>query len=259
MRLLFIRHGDPDYEHDTLTEKGHREAQALSDYIEHWKIGTAFMSPLGRAQHTAEYSLRKLGITAETFSWLQEFPAQVDVNDSAELQAAYPDTQMSENEGQYRTRIAWDMMPDYLSRHPEYLTLDGWRNSEVASHSNLEQIFEEVVTAFDQFLAERGYVKEKGYYRVEKESEETYTFFCHFGLTCVLLSRLWNVSPFVLWHTLAMAPTSVTEVVTEEREAGKAIFRATKIGDITHLNLAGEPASFAARFCETYSNMEQRH
>lgn len=31
MRLLFIRHGDPDYVHDTLTEKGHREAALLAE------------------------------------------------------------------------------------------------------------------------------------------------------------------------------------------------------------------------------------
>ena len=29
MRIIFVRHGDPDYEHDTLTEKGHREAALL--------------------------------------------------------------------------------------------------------------------------------------------------------------------------------------------------------------------------------------
>ena len=30
MRILLIRHGDPDYEHDTLTEKGRREAELLA-------------------------------------------------------------------------------------------------------------------------------------------------------------------------------------------------------------------------------------
>ena len=29
MRILIIRHGDPDYEHDSLTEKGLREANLL--------------------------------------------------------------------------------------------------------------------------------------------------------------------------------------------------------------------------------------
>lgn len=30
MRILFIRHGDPDYLNDTLTEKGCREADLLA-------------------------------------------------------------------------------------------------------------------------------------------------------------------------------------------------------------------------------------
>jgi formamidopyrimidine-DNA glycosylase len=33
MRILIIRHGDPDYEHDTLTEKGHREAKLLAEKL----------------------------------------------------------------------------------------------------------------------------------------------------------------------------------------------------------------------------------
>ena len=34
MRLLFIRHGDPDYVNDTLTEKGRIEARLLADTID---------------------------------------------------------------------------------------------------------------------------------------------------------------------------------------------------------------------------------
>ena len=30
MKLLFVRHGDPDYEHDSLTDKGVREADLLA-------------------------------------------------------------------------------------------------------------------------------------------------------------------------------------------------------------------------------------
>ena len=30
MKLLIIRHGDPDYTNDTLTEQGRREAELLS-------------------------------------------------------------------------------------------------------------------------------------------------------------------------------------------------------------------------------------
>ena len=35
--------------------------------------------------------------------------------------------------------------------------------------------------------------------------------------------------------------------------------RMSSFGDISHLYAAGEEPSFAARFCETYSNMNERH
>ena len=38
MRILIIRHGDPDYTNDTLTEKGHKEASLLAEKLKHEKI-----------------------------------------------------------------------------------------------------------------------------------------------------------------------------------------------------------------------------
>ena len=71
MRILLIRHGDPDYENDTLTEKGRREAALLAEAAPYMNLGTCFVSPLGRAQDTAAYSLKKIGRTAETLDWLR--------------------------------------------------------------------------------------------------------------------------------------------------------------------------------------------
>lgn len=92
MKLLFIRHGDPDYEHDTLTEKGHREAALLAKKLCKIPIDEFYMSPLGRAQDTAAYTLNKLGKKAEVLEWLREFPAKLDITGSEELIKAYPDT-----------------------------------------------------------------------------------------------------------------------------------------------------------------------
>ena len=50
MRLIFIRHGDPDYVHDTLTEKGKREAELLAQRVKNWDVSKFYVSPLGRAQ-----------------------------------------------------------------------------------------------------------------------------------------------------------------------------------------------------------------
>ena len=257
MRILFIRHGDPDYVNDTLTEKGRREAAALAERAAALDLGTCFVSPLGRAQATAAYSLEKLGRTAVTLDWLREFPAQIDLNRAEHLRAAYPNAE-KEN-GIYKPRIVWDVIPSYWTEHREYSDGVLWRESEVSRCSDVVQVYDDVTEKFDAFLAERGYVREGGHYTVEKESTETVTFFCHFGVSCVLLSHLWSTSPFLLWHSLALAPSSVTEVVTEEREKGIAYFRGLKVGDTSHLYAGNEPASFAARFAETYGNMEQRH
>lgn len=251
MRLLFIRHGDPDYVHDTLTEKGHREAALLAERAGDLQLGECYVSPLGRAQATAGYSMDKLGRAAKTLGWLQEFPAQVDLNQAPQLLGAFPNTRM-EN-GKYVPRIVWDIMPSYWAEHSDCMDPVRWRECEISRNSDTVEIYDYVTGEFDKLLAEHGYIRDGRCYRVLRESTGTLTFFCHFALTCVLLSHLWETSPFLLWHSLALAPTSVTEIVTEERQKGLACFRGLKIGDVSHLVLGGEPVSTAARFCETYS------
>ena len=66
MRLLIIRHGDPDYSIDSLTEKGKREAELLSERLIHEKMDAIYCSPLGRAKATAEPTLRRSGRSAVT-------------------------------------------------------------------------------------------------------------------------------------------------------------------------------------------------
>ena len=53
MRLIFIRHAEPDYDIDGLTPKGEREAGFLSERVATWKVDHFYSSPLGRAKATA--------------------------------------------------------------------------------------------------------------------------------------------------------------------------------------------------------------
>lgn len=251
MRLLFIRHGDPDYVHDTLTEKGHREAALLAERAEALQLGKCFVSPLGRAQATAGYSMKKLGRTAKTLGWLQEFSARIDLNRAPQLLDAFPNAR--KEDGKYAPHIVWDIMPSYWGEFSDCMDPARWRECEISRNSDTVEIYDYVTGEFDKLLMEHGYIRDGRCYKVEKESTETLTFFCHFGITCVFLAHLWGISPFLLWHSLALAPTSVTEIVTEERQQGIACFRGLKIGDVSHLVLGGEPVSTAARFCEVYS------
>ena len=45
MRILLIRHGDPDYVNDTLTEKGRREAALLAKRAASMNMGECYKSP----------------------------------------------------------------------------------------------------------------------------------------------------------------------------------------------------------------------
>ena len=266
MRLLFIRHGDPDYEHDCLTEKGRREAEALAEHSESLRMGEIFVSPLGRAQETASYSLKKLGKTgttrADTRRLTPEFAERKRHTLSTLLTPERAAEYAPDAEGrlpEYEPRIVWDMVPSYFTEHPELMGESSWRDSLLTRQGQVGIYYDYVTGALDGLLAEHGYVREGRHYRVERSSEETLTFFCHLGAACALLSHLLNASPYLFAQVFAFAPTSVTEVVTEEREKGIAAFRALRLGDISHLALAGEEPSFSARFCERFENEDQRH
>ena len=73
MRIIIIRHGDPDYINDSLTEKGVREAELLAKRLSKEKIDYVYCSPLGRAKKTCEIAIKEKNIKAEEIPWLREF------------------------------------------------------------------------------------------------------------------------------------------------------------------------------------------
>lgn len=241
MRLLIIRHGDPDYEKDSLTEKGWREAALVADRIAKLDVKAFYMSPLGRAKDTASLTLRKMNRTAQVCDWLEEFPPRIWRPDRDEHRS-----------------LAWDWLPEDWTAGEDYFLRDRWMETEAMREGKVGEAYDRVIRGFDSLLAEHGYVRQGELYRAERPNRDTIVAFCHFGVECVLLSRLMNVSPMILWHHACALTSSVTTVVTEERRRGKAAFRMNAFGDTSHLYAAGEEPSFSARFCETYDS-DERH
>ena len=220
MKLLIVRHGDPDYSIDSLTPKGWREAELLKDRLTKLDVAAFYCSPLGRAKDTSKATLNALGRTAEIFDWLREFDGYVIDPESGA----------------------------FLSENDDYYDKDKWISTPFYSSGDVPEKYKNVCDGIDELLARHGYVHDGKIYRVERENSDTVVLFCHFGVECVLLS-----------HIFVALPTSVTTLITEEREQGKAVFRCNAFGDISHLYAGDEPASFQARFCETYSNFDERH
>ena len=248
MKILIIRHGEPDYENDSLTEKGWREAEYLSEMLIKQLNASSgdgavcfYMSPYGRAQDTACPTLKKLGRTAEVLPWLKEFYYFIWRPDDTT-----------------RKRIPWDWYPADWMQDPRLYQADHWFENELMSEGNIGEAYRNVTEQFDELLARHGYRREGGYYRAERSNHDTIVLFCHFGLESVLLSHLLGVSPMPVWHGFCAQPSSVTTVITEERRKGIASFRILAFGDTSHLYMNGEEPSFAARFCECYED-ETRH
>lgn len=240
MRLLIVRHAEPSYENDSLTEKGFREAELLSKRLVKEDVKAFYMSPLGRAVATAKPTLEKLGREAEILPWLREFEGRI-------VRPSFKE------EG-----VCWDWLPQDFESRPDLYDVDKWLDDPDMSSGNVREKYEDVIKGFDALLAKHGYERDGRIYKAVKPNRDTIVLFCHFGLECVLLSRLMNVSPFELWHHFSFLPSSVTTIYTEERRPGKVIFRATSLGDISHLYEAGEEPSFMVRFCETFDS-DERH
>lgn len=242
MRLIIVRHGDPNYEIDSLTETGWKEAELAADRLSKMDIKDFYVSSLGRAQDTASCTLKKMHRTGITCEWLREFWPRIQRPDVTD-----------------ELKNSWDWLPQDWTTEPRFYNEETWTEPKAMKDGKVKEAYEEVCENFDRVLAEHGYVRENNYYRVESANSDTLVFFCHFGMECVLLGHLLHVSPMILWHGFCAAPASITTIYSEERREGIASFRVSAFGDISHLYAAGEEPSFSARFCECYKNQDERH
>lgn len=239
MRILIIRHAEPYYPIDSLTMRGRLEAAALAEKMAKEDITAIYVSPLGRAKLTCQYTLEKMGRQAQELEWLREFRPYIH--------KPHPGN-----------HVAWDWRPSAWVNHDDFYSAERWGDHPIMQAGRVKEEYDRVCTEFDTLLAKHGYVREGRHYRAENPNQDTIALYCHFGLEGVLLSHLMNCSPMILWQGLCAAPSSVTTVYTEEREEGIAAFRVSQFGDVSHLYAAGLAPSFAARYCETYHTPGQR-
>lgn len=237
MNIYIIRHGDPDYEKDSLTEKGWREAEFLSRRLCKIPAKAYYVSPLGRARDTASVTLKKVGAEATVLPWLREF------------NVGYATPKAFHPEG-----LGWDLLPQDWVADPRYYDPWHWMEAPAYKDSGISEKYNEVISGLDALLADHGYQRQGNVYKVVKANQDNLFFFCHYGLECVLLSRLLDCSPVVLWHHTVALTTSVTMLTTEERRPTTAVWRMSRFGDLSHLDGAGEEPSFSARFCEVYGD-----
>ena len=238
MRILIIRHAEPDYATDGLTEKGRREAALLSRRLVNTPMHHIYLSPLGRAIETASYTLGPLGREGQVLPWLAEFRGHVW------------------DEERRRFRVPWDRKPAKWLGRPLLMDLERWTEDPLFEGTNVPAIWQETLSGLDEVLDRHGYRREGGIWRVHHPNQETVVFFCHFGIGAAIASILTRIPPFALWQGTCMLPSSVTTLVTQERDEGIADWRCVSLGDLSHLYIAGESPSLYALFPEVYNGAD---
>ncbi len=262
MKIIFVRHGEPDYAHDSLTEKGWREAGLLAERISKWRVTDFYCSPLGRAKDTASCTLQKMNRKAVTLEWMREFSYVID-------------DPVTGKHG-----VPWDFVPSYWTNEPLMFDPLKWVEADVMKQNpQIAAKFSEVCQNFDRLLSSYGYIREKRYYKVmtgegaeeplraatphpdspeyfealkKDDKEPVIVIFCHLGITCIVLSHLLNIPFPLLVHGFFLPTTSLTILSSEERWGAEAYFRVQTMGDVYHLVSNGEPISPAGSFAKPF-------
>ncbi len=214
MKIYLIRHGDPDYANDTLTERGHGEAEALVAYLNAENIQQVVSSPMGRARDTARYTAESLGLEVTVEPWMAELSLRADTE---------------------VRRSSWDI-PGHAIRNDEYLR-DTANLGLVPSlpEPRVREITEELQKGSDRFLASLGYVRDGGVYRIEKQNDRKIAVFAHGGFGLTWLSLLLEIPTPLMWSGFFLHTSSVTQILFDERSNTLATPRCLMIGALPHL------------------------
>lgn len=238
MRILIVRHAEPDYALDSLTEKGRREAELLGKRLAAIPARAYYVSPLGRARETADYTLRRVGREATVLPWLAEFRGRT------------PDPETG------RMRIPWDYRADQWADRALLYDAERWTADALVSGGDVAEIWRQTTRGMDALLAEHGYHREGLIYRCAENTEDTLVLFCHYGIGMAVMAYLTGLPVVPMWQGFLFFPSAVTTLVTQERRKGECAFRCVSAGDISHLLAAGEPPSLAGLFPECYNGVD---
>lgn len=226
MRLYIIRHGDPDYDLDTLTPSGKKQAEALAKRLKEEGITKIYSSPLGRAVDTMHYTSERLGIEPTILDWTEELSG-MDI--------------VSESHGDFK---AWNIPGELVLNTNNLPNHTTWEENPLFTGLNISSTYEELISKSDGFLSSLGYERDGRLYKMNNPNEERVAVFCHGALTRTWLSHLLSIPLSIMWVSFWLSPTSVTTIVFEERSKDYAVPRCIGFSDVSHLYESGLGTSY---------------
>ena len=231
MLLYIIRHGDPDYSTDSLTEKGILQAEAVGKRLYETGIDRIFSSPMGRARQTAEPLCRMLGLEYSVEEWTHEI--------GDERLSTYPDGKP----------VSVNVLQNtYFLENGGYdVTFNNALSTPALSHSQMDEASKYIWENGKDFLERLGYREENGAYRILRENEEKVALFCHAAFAKAWLSMLLRVPLHVMCASFGYCHTGVTILEFKNNPNGLTAPRCMCFSDMSHYHKEGLPPIYNNR------------
>lgn len=190
MRILFIRHGEPNYAADCLTEAGRMQAAACARRLRGEGIREIYTSPCGRAQETAEYTAALLHLPVTILDFMQE------------IRWGGPGIP---HEGH-----PWTLGDLMLAEGFDFARED-WRQHPYFKENAATACCDAIAPEFDAFLERHGFRHEGRRFRCMDGADKTIALFSHGGSGACVLGHLLNL-PFP--YVCSAMPYDFTSIIT---------------------------------------------
>ena len=218
MRIIFIRHGKPDYKTDTLLELGRLQAHETAKRLLSENVSEIYSSTMGRAMETADPFSRISGLEVVPL----EFAREINWGTGTE-------------EGMLCDGNPWFIIPELIKSGKSVITPDGATERELSKNAVLHSSVKRVTDGLDAWLADRGYTREGNYYRVSEGAEDkTVALFCHGGSSTAMISHLLSI-PFMHFCAVYRPYFTSVSVIDISSEGGFALPKIKLLTDDRHV------------------------
>ena len=223
MLLYIVRHGDPIYSTDSLTERGWKQAEAVAKRLADAGVNKVFSSPMGRAKMTAEPTCRRLGLECNIEDWAHEI--------EDERLTPFPDGKLK----------SITYLQNTYFREDGNIDLPYERSFECQgiNQSQMKSAVGRIEQGGRDFLERLGYKEENGIYRILRNNEDKVALFCHAAMGRAWISTLLHIPLHIMWSSFAYTHTGVTVIEFANNENGITAPRCRCFSDMSHLFAAG--------------------
>lgn len=188
MLLFYVRHGDPIYDPDSLTEQGLKQADALVNRMKRCNPSKIYASSSNRAMLTAKPTCDALGIEMEILDWCNEAHAASTFWYSDEAQSYWMfghhiTMKLLASEEVRRLDRDWYTLPFFEEKMP-----------------HLKKGIERIQNETDAFMLSLGYRHVENGYIAEKPNNDRVALFAHQGFGLAFMSALLDI-PYPMMST----------------------------------------------------------